>query len=68
MIRVVKTEQAVVIDHRQRMPGRGAYVHPRAACVSRALLPGGLTRALRASVPASLRDALRKRIEEVKGS
>lgn len=54
MVRVVKTMDGVAVDARQRMPGRGAYVHADAKCVQAAVRPGGLARALKCAVPASL--------------
>jgi predicted RNA-binding protein YlxR (DUF448 family) len=36
----------LVVDHRQIAPGRGAYVHRRAACAEAALRKGLLVRAL----------------------
>ena len=41
--------QGVVIDHRQREPGRGAYLHPEAACLTQALRRRAVGRALRVS-------------------
>jgi hypothetical protein len=40
----------VVVDPTGREPGRGAYVHPRPACVDAAIGRGGLSRALRTGV------------------
>ena len=42
-------QQGVVIDHRQQEPGRGAYLHPGAACLAQALRRRALGRALRVS-------------------
>ncbi|MGZ8578286.1 MAG: YlxR family protein [Actinomycetota bacterium] len=41
---------APVIDRSATMPGRGTYVHPRRACVDRALKTGAVDRALRSTV------------------
>ena len=46
LVRVAVDGARVVLDPRRRLAGRGAYVHPRAACVS----VGGLARGLRRSV------------------
>ena len=40
-------QQGVVLDHRQRLPGRGAYLHPEAACLRQALRRRAVGRALR---------------------
>jgi len=45
-VRVAVDGARVVLDPRRRLPGRGAYVHPRPACVS----VGGLARALKRGV------------------
>jgi hypothetical protein len=58
MVRVVKQKDAVVIDRRQRLPGRGAYVHARRECVERAGRKGGLARTLRMAIPQGIHEAL----------
>jgi predicted RNA-binding protein YlxR (DUF448 family) len=54
MLRVVVTKDDVAFDPRQVMPGRGAYVHPEAACLDAAVKQGGLARALRCKVGSGL--------------
>ncbi|MBL0213648.1 MAG: YlxR family protein [Myxococcales bacterium] len=49
LLRVAVDGPRLVIDAKRRLPGRGAYVHPRAACVTVA----GLARSLRRSVNPS---------------
>ncbi|MGB0678248.1 MAG: DUF448 domain-containing protein [Polyangiales bacterium] len=51
----------VHVDLRRRLPGRGASVHARAACLRAAVKSGGLARALRVPGPLSV-DALVPRI------
>ena len=46
LVRVVFDGPRLVVDRARRLPGRGAYVHPTAACVTIA----GLARSLRRSV------------------
>ena len=46
LVRVAVDGARLVVDRDRRRPGRGAYVHPRAACVT---VPG-LSRSLRRSV------------------
>jgi predicted RNA-binding protein YlxR (DUF448 family) len=43
-----------MIDERQALPGRGAYVHRDAACQTAAVGRGGLARTLRTTVPEGL--------------
>lgn len=50
LLRVVARDGAVAIDHRQIMPGRGAYLHPRPACLEQALKRRSLGRALRSEI------------------
>lgn len=47
LVRVVAEDGAYVADPGKRMQGRGAYLHPRSACVDVALRHGALRRALR---------------------
>jgi uncharacterized protein len=58
MIRVVVNDKNVVPDVRQRLPGRGAYVHHDTECIEKAVKRGGLARSLRCQVPAALQQAL----------
>jgi predicted RNA-binding protein YlxR (DUF448 family) len=53
LVRVVVDGGRLVVDRERRRPGRGAYVHPRAACVT---VPG-LARSFRRNV--SLQDVQR---------
>jgi predicted RNA-binding protein YlxR (DUF448 family) len=46
LVRVVFDGPRLVVDRARRLPGRGAYVHPSATCVTIA----GLARSLRRSV------------------
>jgi uncharacterized protein len=61
MLRVVRNGDAVAIDAGGKLPGRGAYVHVRSACVERAIKRGGLARTLRIAkaVPPEVADGLR---------
>jgi uncharacterized protein len=46
LVRIAADGAHLVVDRERRLPGRGAYVHPRAACVT---VPG-LARSFRRSV------------------
>ncbi len=59
MLRVVKTEGGVAVDARQRMPGRGAYVHRDPRCAEQAVRRGGLARTLKCQVGAAFLEVLR---------
>lgn len=47
VVRIVAGPSGPVIDYREKLPGRAAYVCPRAACIERALGRECLSRALR---------------------
>lgn len=58
LLRLVASESGVVVDERRRLPGRGAWLHPSAACLEQALKRRAITRALRGAQPDA--DALRR--------
>ncbi|MFA7498660.1 MAG: YlxR family protein [Leucobacter sp.] len=49
MLRVVLSDGRLILDERARLPGRGAWVHPTAECLDRAVTRGMFPRALRVS-------------------
>ncbi|MCL1898765.1 MAG: YlxR family protein [Micrococcales bacterium] len=52
LVRVVKSPtsaNALVVDYARRLPGRGAWVHPRAKCLQQAVSQQTFGRALRLS-------------------
>ena len=56
----------VVLDEKAVLPGRGAWIHPRDACVTAALRKRGVPRALRRPVDAAeLETLLRDRCVRV---
>lgn len=61
---VLSPDQALVVDYRARLPGRGAWLHPRKACVERLTQrPGMLRRALGAQPDVGTLEAdLRARV------
>jgi predicted RNA-binding protein YlxR (DUF448 family) len=63
LMRVVRTPEGVVMDQSGKMPGRGAYVHPRKSCWENAL-QGSIARALR----VELSSGDRQRLEEAVSS
>jgi predicted RNA-binding protein YlxR (DUF448 family) len=50
LIRLVARDGAAVVDQQQKQPGRGAYLHPRAACLEQAVKRRTLGHALRSDV------------------
>ncbi len=51
VVRIVAGPAGPVIDYREKLPGRAAYVCPRRDCIEAALGKGQLSRALRSNVP-----------------
>jgi predicted RNA-binding protein YlxR (DUF448 family) len=35
MLRLIANGSRVAVDHEQRMPGRGGYLHPEQSCLAR---------------------------------
>ncbi|WP_019634035.1 YlxR family protein [Actinomadura atramentaria] len=51
LLRLVAVEGVLVPDHRGRLPGRGAYLHPDPACLELAERRRAFPRALRLAGP-----------------
>ena len=51
-MRLALSAGAAVVDRERRLPGRGAWVHPRRECLEAALRSDALSRAFRAPVTA----------------
>ena len=65
LIRVVKSpEGAISLDFRGKVPGRGAYLCPDAACLKRAVKSKALERAFEMPIPQEIYDDLLKNMEE----
>jgi len=47
LLRIAEGPEGPVLDYLEKLPGRGAYVCPRAACIKKALEPGALSRAFK---------------------
>lgn len=63
LIRVVRTPVATVeIDRTGKKPGRGVYVCPDPACLTKAAKEKTLERALRVQVPASVVEELKRQL------
>lgn len=63
MIRVLKTEESIILDTTGRKNGRGAYICPSAECLKKAKKTKGLDRSFKMSVPEEIYDSLTKEIE-----
>lgn len=58
LLRLVKTEQGVVVDATGKLPGRGAYLHPYQNCWQAVLRGGRLEQALRTRLSEENRQSL----------
>ena len=66
LIRVVRSpEGEVSLDFKGKLPGRGAYVCPQAACLAKARKSRALERAFDTALPAEVYEALEQQMEEV---
>lgn len=52
VVRIVAGPEGAVIDYREKLPGRAAYVCPRPECIRKALAKDNLSRALHTNVKA----------------
>jgi uncharacterized protein len=67
LTRLVARDGRLEVDRAGRAPGRGAWVHARAACLDAFARRGGFVRALRCVIPKPERAALRVLFSEERG-
>ena len=60
LIRVIKTEEEVLLDTTGRKKGRGAYICANPECLKKARKSKGLERSLKASIPDEVYENLEK--------
>ncbi len=60
LIRVIKTEEEVLLDTTGRKNGRGAYICANPECLKKARKSKGLERSLKASIPDEVYKNLEK--------
>jgi predicted RNA-binding protein YlxR (DUF448 family) len=65
LVRLTTDGSRLVVDGAQRRPGRGAYLHAQAACMTRAE-KGGFSRSLRRSIPRDSITLIREHILNVR--
>jgi predicted RNA-binding protein YlxR (DUF448 family) len=58
LLRLVRTEEGVVVDPSGKLPGRGAYLHPYQNCWQAVLRGGRIEQALRVRLSEENRKAL----------
>ena len=60
LLRVLKTEEEVLLDTTGRKNGRGAYICANPECLKKARKSKGLERSLKASIPDEVYENLEK--------
>jgi predicted RNA-binding protein YlxR (DUF448 family) len=66
LIRIVRTPDGIQIEHNERLHGRGAYLHPTAACWEKGL-KSSLPQALRTEISEQDMLALREHVRSLSG-
>lgn len=56
VVRIIAAPTGAVIDYREKLPGRAAYICPNKKCINKALVKDGLSRAFRTKVPTPAAD------------
>ncbi len=62
LIRLVKTDNGVIIDTTGKFDGRGAYVHRNAKCIEACLKKFSLNTAFKHTVDKEIYDALKNQL------
>ena len=65
LIRVLKTEEGMILDETGRKNGRGAYLCRSTACFQRARKNRGIERSLKMSVPEEVYQELAQQLASV---
>lgn len=65
MLRILKTEEEIILDATGRKNGRGAYLCRSMECLKKARKAKGLDRSFKMTVPAAVYDALEKEMEQL---
>ena len=60
LLRVLKTEDGVLLDATGKKNGRGAYICANTECLKKARKNKGLERSFKMSIPAEVYDSLEK--------
>ena len=60
LLRVLKTEDGVLLDAKKKKNGRGAYICANTECLKKARKSKGLERSLKVAIPDEVYDNLEK--------
>ena len=65
LIRILKTDEGIIIDDTGKKNGRGAYICPNADCFAKAVASKGLERSFKMPIEKSVYDKLAKELETI---
>lgn len=65
MIRVLRTEEGIILDSTGRKNGRGAYICPTTDCFNKARKSKGLERSFKMAISEEVYNSLAKEIENI---
>ena len=65
LIRILKTDEGIIIDDTGKKNGRGAYLCFSAECLQKARRSKGLERSLKISIPDEIYDRLEEELKEL---
>ena len=64
LIRILKTDEGIIIDDTGKKNGRGAYICPESECLQKAIKCKGLERSFKMPIPKDVYEMLTKEMEE----
>ena len=67
LIRILKTDEGIIIDDTGKKNGRGAYLCISKECLQKARKNKGLERSFKMSIPNEVYDSLEKEFDEENG-
>ena len=65
LIRVLKTDDGIIIDDTGKKNGRGAYICPNADCLKKAIDNKGLERSFKMPVDKKVYEDLKRSLENI---
>ncbi len=65
LIRVLKTDEGIIIDDTGKKNGRGAYICPNADCLKKAIDNKGLERSFKMPVDKRVYEDLKRSLENI---
>jgi len=64
LLRIVKTNEGIFIDPKQKMQGRGAYICKDLECLKLAIKKKGLEKSLKINIPKSFYEELERFLKD----